>query len=256
MTGAAGVPPDAFSDDGQLWGMPVFKWDVLKQRNYDWWIERFKKNMELFDVVRLDHFRAFADYWEVPANETTAKVGEWKPGPGVDLFKTAQKELGSLPFIAEDLGDINDQVYEVRDTFDLPGMKVLQFTFGDDIDRSVHSPHNYNENAIAYTGTHDNNTTRGWFKELGEDNKQRLNKYTGKTISEEDVHTELARLAYASVAKTAIIPIQDILALDETARMNTPSSGKNNWGWRLLPGQLTEETESLLKEWTLMYNRK
>ncbi len=255
MMGVAGVPPDAFSDDGQLWGMPVFKWDVLKQRNYDWWIQRFKKNMEVFDLVRLDHFRAFADYWEVPSSSNTAKIGSWKPGPGIDIFEVAQRKLGSLPFIAEDLGDINDAVYKVRDTFNLPGMKVLQFTFGDDTDESVHSPHNYNENSIVYTGTHDNNTTIGWFKTLSASDKSRVEKYIGKTITEENVHIELAKLAYASVSKIAIIPMQDLLGLDEHSRMNTPSLTKNNWGWRLLPNQINEETENTLKSWTETFDR-
>lgn len=256
MTGVAGVPPDAFSADGQLWGMPVFKWDVLKQRNYDWWIQRFKRNMELFDVVRLDHFRAFNDYWEVPANEATAKHGEWKIGPGADLFNIALKELGSLPFIAEDLGDINDAVYELRDQFNLPGMKILQFAFGEDVQDSIHAPHNYKENFIVYTGTHDNNTVRGWFRtEVDDDNRKRIEEYLGNTVAEENIHTALEKLAYNSVAKTVILPMQDVLALDESARMNKPSSGENNWGWRMLPNQLTDEIEKMLKEWTEVYKR-
>jgi malto-oligosyltrehalose synthase/4-alpha-glucanotransferase len=256
MTGVAGVPPDAFSADGQLWGMPVFKWDVLKERNYDWWIQRFKRNMELFDIVRLDHFRAFNDYWEVPAHETTAKQGEWRTGPGADLFNTALKELGSLPFIAEDLGDINDAVYQLRDQFNLPGMKILQFAFGDNMTDSIHAPHNYSENFIVYTGTHDNNTVRGWFRtEVDDANRHRLEQYLGTNVSEDDIHTTLARLAYNSVAKTVILPMQDILGLDESARMNTPSSGNNNWGWRMLPGQVNNDTESILKKWTNKYKR-
>src|SRR5437764_4399737 len=168
-TGIAGVPPDAFSDDGQLWGMPVFKWDVLKEQNYNWWIERLRRNMELFDLVRLDHFRAFSSYWEVPAGESTARNGSWRPGPASDFFEAVQKELGSLPFVAEDLGEIDDPVYQLRDEFSLPGMKVLQFAFGTDMPRSVHIPHNYDPNFIVYTGTHDNNTTRGWFTTEADD---------------------------------------------------------------------------------------
>ncbi|CAA9485755.1 MAG: GH77 [uncultured Segetibacter sp.] len=167
MIGMAGVPPDAFSDDGQLWGMPVFLWDVLKKHHYDWWIERFKKNMELFDLLRLDHFRAFADYWEVPAKEKTARNGKWKPGPGADFFKAVKKALGDLPFIAEDLGEINDPVYELRDEFSFPGMKVLMFAFGDEMPKNPYVPHNYSENFVAYTGTHDNNTIRGWYRQEG-----------------------------------------------------------------------------------------
>ncbi|MGV3509725.1 MAG: 4-alpha-glucanotransferase, partial [Sphingobacteriaceae bacterium] len=161
MANVAGVPPDYFNDNGQLWGMPLFKWDVLKDRNYDWWVKRIKKNMQLYDLLRLDHFRAFSSYWDVPAQEETARNGEWKPGPGSDLFRVLKQELGELPFVAEDLGDIDQPVFDLRDEFDLPGMRVLQFAFGDDLPKSVHVPHNFNPNSIVYTGTHDNNTTLG-----------------------------------------------------------------------------------------------
>jgi 4-alpha-glucanotransferase len=252
----AGVPPDAFSADGQLWGMPVFKWDVLKKRNYDWWIERLKKNIELFDVVRLDHFRAFDEYWEVPAGETTAKNGEWKQCPGKDFFETVQKELGELPFIAEDLGEITPSVYQLRDAFRLPGMKVLQFAFGGDMPHSPHISHHHDQNFIVYTGTHDNNTTLGWYKtEADEEMKGRMNHYLGKTFNENEVHRELGRLAYASVGKVVILPMQDVLGLDEGSRMNKPSSGENNWNWRLVPGQLSADAENQLKEWTYLYDR-
>jgi malto-oligosyltrehalose synthase/4-alpha-glucanotransferase len=252
----AGVPPDAFSDEGQLWGMPVFKWEVLKQRNYDWWIRRLKKNAELFDIVRLDHFRAFDEYWEVPAGETTAQKGEWKPGPGNDFFETVKKELGELPFIAEDLGEITPTVYRVRDAFHLPGMKVLQFAFGSDMPLSTHIPHHYQQNFIAYTGTHDNNTTVGWYRtEASDETKKRLFQYLGKDGNENEIHKEMARLAYASVAKIAILPLQDILGLDENSRMNKPSSTENNWAWRLTPGQLGLEAENWLKELTAIYDR-
>jgi malto-oligosyltrehalose synthase/4-alpha-glucanotransferase len=255
MTGVAGTPPDAFSDNGQLWGMPVFKWNVLKERNYDWWLQRFQKNMELFDVVRLDHFRAFADYWEVPANDNTAKNGSWKPGPGADLFNTVQKELGRLPFIAEDLGDINEPVYQLRNQFNFPGMKILHFAFSEDIDTSPYIPHNYTENFIAYTGTHDNNTTRGWLRQEGRDNYHRVERYVGRQLNEDEAVQSLCRLAFASVAKTAILPMQDLLGLDENARMNIPSSSENNWGWRLLPNQITKDAEDFLNEITWLYNR-
>ncbi|MDB5249509.1 MAG: 4-alpha-glucanotransferase [Segetibacter sp.] len=255
MIGAAGVPPDAFSEDGQLWGMPVFLWDVLKKHNYDWWIGRFRKNMELFDLVRLDHFRAFADYWEVPAEEKTAKNGKWKPGPGKHFFEVVEKEFGKLPFIAEDLGEINEPVYELRDAFNFPGMKILQFAFGDGMPKNPYIPHNYSENFVAYTGTHDNNTIRGWYRQEGCKYHHQIEKYIGKSLTEDDMHIEMCRLAYSSVAKIAILPIQDVLGLDETGRMNTPASGENNWGWRLLPGQVTAEAEQLLNEWTSLYNR-
>lgn len=255
-TGMAGVPPDAFSADGQLWGMPVFKWDVLKERNYDWWMNRLKKNIELFDTVRLDHFRAFDEYWEVPAEETTAKNGQWKPCPGKDFFETAKKELGTLPFIAEDLGEITESVYQLRDEFKLPGMKVLQFAFGEDMPYSPHINHQHEHNFIVYTGTHDNNTTLGWYKtEADEGTKKRMGLYLGKIFNKEAIHQELSRLAYSSTAKTVIIPMQDILGLDQNSRMNKPSSAENNWNWRLLPGQLSEEAGNLLREWTVIYGR-
>ena len=256
-TGMAGVPPDAFSDDGQLWGMPVFRWEVLKERGYDWWIDRLRKNQELFDLVRLDHFRAFADYWEVPAGETTARNGEWKPGPGADFFMAVEKALGELPFVAEDLGEITPPVLHLRDQFRLPGMKILQFAFGSDMPRSDYIPHNYTQNFLVYTGTHDNNTIRGWFnRDADEATRLRLEKYVGRPLSAAEIHLELGRMAYASLARIAILPLQDVLALDETARMNTPASGENNWGWRLMPGQLTAADEERLRQWTIMYNRE
>jgi 4-alpha-glucanotransferase len=256
ITGVAGVPPDYFNSDGQLWGMPVFKWDVLKNRNYDWWIQRIKKNMEFYDVLRLDHFRAFADYWEVAAKEKTAKKGTWKPGPGADFFQAIKNALGELPFIAEDLGDINDEVHKLRDDFNLPGMKVLQFAFGNDMSTSIYIPHNYNANYLAYTGTHDNNTTVGWFRQdAGKTERKNLYRYLGVKPKEKNIHTLLSKLAYSSVAQTAIIPLQDLLGLDENSRMNIPASMDKNWVWRLKRKQLTEEYEKQLREWVKMYNR-
>ncbi|GAA4330128.1 malto-oligosyltrehalose synthase [Flaviaesturariibacter amylovorans] len=254
--GLAGVPPDAFSSDGQLWGMPVFRWDVLKARHYDWWVERLQRNIELFDLVRLDHFRAFAAYWEVPAGATTARNGTWKEGPGADFFDSLKEQLGALPFVAEDLGDIDDAVLELRDRFDLPGMKVLQFAFGEDLPESPHIPHNYREHFLAYTGTHDNNTTKGWWRqEASTEMRERLGVYAGYLLNEDDVPPLLCRMALASLAQTAILPVQDLLGLDETARMNTPAQGEHNWGWRLLPGQLDKDARRRLRQWTELYNR-
>ncbi|MGZ5135297.1 MAG: 4-alpha-glucanotransferase, partial [Flavitalea sp.] len=256
-TGMAGVPPDAFSADGQLWGMPVFKWDVLKENNYAWWVDRLKKNMELFDSIRLDHFRAFSAYWKVPAGEATARNGEWITGPGSDFFHQLREQLGELPFVAEDLGEIDDPVYRLRDEFKLPGMKVLQFAFGGDMPRSIHIPHNYSENFIVYTGTHDNNTIRGWFTtEADEENRLALERYVGRPLSAAEIPIVMARMAYSSVAKIAILPLQDVLGLDHQSRMNIPASAENNWGWRLLPGQLTGIAERNLRKWTRMYNRE
>ncbi len=256
MTGVAGVPPDYFNRNGQLWGMPTFRWDVLKKRKYDWWLQRISKNMELYDLLRLDHFRAFADYWEVPAKDKTAIHGKWRSGPRLHFFNALQRERGDLPFVAEDLGDINDAVYRLRDEFKLPGMKVLQFAFGDSMPQSDYIPHNYTANFLAYTGTHDNNTTRGWFRQSASKKDQRqIAAYLGKRINEKNIHQELARAAYASVAKTVILPLQDVLGLDERARMNTPASIEGNWLWRLKPDVLTNIVENQLREWTKLYNR-
>ena len=255
--GLAGVPPDAFSADGQLWGMPVFRWDVLKERNYNWWIERLKKQIELFDKVRLDHFRAFAAYWEVPAGEETARNGQWQPGPGADFFKVLKETFGELPFIAEDLGDIDDDVLTLRDDFDMPGMKILQFAFGNDDGGSDYLPHNYDRNFIVYTGTHDNNTTRGWYRqEADPKTRKRIDTYTGRQLTEDDIPPLFCRMAYASVADTAILPLQDVLGLDEVARMNIPASGTDNWAWRLLPGQVSKQTADTLRHWSKIYNRR
>jgi 4-alpha-glucanotransferase len=251
----AGVPPDAFSEEGQLWGMPVFNWDVLKEQNFDWWIKRLQVNRELFDVTRLDHFRAFSAYWEVPAHEPTARNGTWQKGPGAQLFKAAKESLGALPFIAEDLGEIDEPVYKLRDQFELPGMNVLQFAFGSDMPRSTHTPHNYRQHSIVYTGTHDNNTTRGWYKEEKGKAQKQLEKYMGRKIKEQESPFVFCCMAYGSVADTAILPVQDVLGLDESARMNTPSSAENNWNWRLWSGQITPEAEKRLRGWTRIYNR-
>jgi 4-alpha-glucanotransferase len=252
----AGVPPDYFNADGQLWGMPVFRWDVMKRQNYSWWIDRLKRNIEMFDLVRLDHFRAFQDYWEVPAKEKTARNGSWKPGPGREFFQIAKKQLNDLPFVAEDLGDINDRVYALRDQFALPGMKVIQFAFGDDLGESPHAPHQYKSNYAAYTGTHDNNTTRGWFrKDIGEKTRQLISDYLGKKITERNVPRELIREVFKSVADTVIIPMQDWLGLDEKARINTPASVKNNWTWRMTKGDSNNSLITEIRELSLLYGR-
>ena len=250
------MPPDYFNAEGQLWGMPVFRWEVLKSQNYKWWVQRIRKNMELFDLLRLDHFRAFASYWEVPAAEKTAKNGEWKTGPGSDLFKVLQQELGELPFVAEDLGEITEDVYQLRDEFGFPGMKVLQFAFGEDMVESPHIPHNYTPDYFAYTGTHDNNTSLGWFtKDADPQSIKRLEQYAGTAVSRLNVNWVLIRLAYASVAKTLIVPMQDILGLGKKSRMNMPASTEHNWGWRMQPGELRQWMQKKLRKLVLLYNR-
>lgn len=255
--GIAGVPPDYFNEEGQLWGMPVYRWEVMAQEGYAWWKQRLRKNMELFDLLRLDHFRAFASYWEVPAGEETAVNGTWKPGPGAEFFEVMREELAELPFIAEDLGDIDDDVYLLRDQFAMPGMKVLQFAFGDDMPCSIHIPHQYDtENCIVYTGTHDNTTTKAWFKsESTKENRKNLECYLGRPVTKDNVHYKLIRLAYASVARLAIIPVQDVLGLGKKARMNTPSSIENNWAWRLGPGELKQDHGKMLRELSRIFGR-
>lgn len=256
MTKGAGVPPDYFNPEGQSWRMPLFRWDRLKKQNYAWWIERLRKNMERYDWLRLDHFRAFASYWEVDANESTARNGQWVPGPGADFFNVVKAELGDLPFVAEDLGKIDADVYALRDEFDLPGMQVLQFAFGENMAHTVNSLHHHRANAITYTGTHDNNTCRGWYRQDTERREiSQLEHYVGHGVTEEDVHLVLARLAYASVANVAILPLPDVLGLDESARINNPGSSANNWRWRLLPQQLTPALEQQLREWATIYDR-
>jgi 4-alpha-glucanotransferase len=256
LKSVAGVPPDYFNADGQLWGMPVFNWPKLKVDKFDWWVRRLKKNIELFDVLRLDHFRAFADYWEVDAQDKNARNGRWVPGPGEEFFHVVQKQLGSLPFIAEDLGDINEKVYQLRDAFNFPGMKVLQFAFGDNLGKSDYIPHHYSNNFVVYTGTHDNNTTVGWFrKDINAGVRSALSNYFGRRINEGNVHIELSRCAYQSVAKMAIIPMQDVLGLDESARMNRPASVEKNWIWRLRDEVSFPKIEARLKLWAELYDR-
>ncbi len=253
---AAGVPPDYFNADGQLWGMPTFKWDKLKEDGYGWWVERIRKNMELYDVLRLDHFRAFYDYWEVPGKSKTAKDGVWKKGPGKPLFDALEKALGKLPFIAEDLGDISEGVYVLRGQLKLPGMKVLQFAFGEDLPSSPHIPHNYRTEFVAYTGTHDNNTAVGWYrKDADEETRQRLSAYAGVKVSDKNVHGILTRLAWASVAELAIVPMQDVLALDEKSRMNVPATTGTNWKWRLQAKQMKTSEAKWLKELSGLFGR-
>lgn len=255
MQYAAGVPPDYFNADGQLWGMPVFNWEKLKQQGYDWWVKRIRKNIQLFDIVRLDHFRAFSSYWSVPATESTAVNGQWKTGPGDDLFKALKKQLGHLPFIAEDLGDIDAAVYALRDKWQLPGMKVLQFAFGETA-TSTHTPHNYTPNHVAYTGTHDNNTTRGWFEdETDQKVRDQLERYADVKVKAKNVNELLIKAAFASVANIAIVPIQDLLGLGGNARMNLPATTDGNWAWRLTSADLENLSVKKLKKWTILYNR-
>ncbi len=255
MKGVAGVPPDYFNNEGQLWGMPVFCWDVMREHKFDWWLKRLRKNLELFDEVRLDHFRAFVDYWEVPADKTTAVHGSWQKGPGKEFFEAVKKEFGSLPFVAEDLGEINPEVFSLRDALQLPGMKILQFAFEEDMTESIYSAHNFTENFIVYTGTHDNNTTRGWYrKDISEEHRKRIASFFPTKVTEKNITELMIRLGYGSVAKIVITPMQDLLNLNESARMNMPSTYQNNWLWQMksrAPKSLSEQ----LITFSRLYNR-
>jgi 4-alpha-glucanotransferase len=256
MAGVAGVPPDYFNSDGQLWGMPVYNWDVLKKRKFDWWINRLRKNMELVDCLRLDHFRAFDKFWEVPANDKNAIGGKWKAAPGKELFYALREKFGSLPFIAEDLGDVDEKVFDLRDEFELPGMKVLQFAFNDHMAASPHIPHNFEKNFAVYTGTHDNNTSRGWFRrEVKSDVKGQIKKYFGQPITDKNIHIKMIQLAYASVADLCIIPMQDVLGLDEKSRMNVPATTAGNWQWRMSSIKDAKRQEKWLRNLAELYGR-
>lgn len=234
MLGTGGAPPDYYSKTGQFWNMPVYNWDKIKSDDYSWWRKRVARNMEWYDVVRFDHFRGFSGFWEVKAGEKTAVNGQWTDGPGEDFFLRLKKDFHNMPFIAEDLGDIDNKVYRLRDNFGLPGMKVLQFAFNNAREKSIHLPHNYISNCIVYTGTHDNNTTRGWYeKELNSYFKKRMEEYLNKKVSGETIQEEFIRLAYGSVAFIAIIPLQDILGSDHTERFNNPGGSKDSWKWKL-----------------------
>ena len=235
-TFVAGVPPDRFSSTGQLWGNPVYRWEALKEDGYAWWIKRIEHDMKLYDLVRIDHFRGFVAYWEVPAGEKTALRGQWVKVPAEDFFTTLRQHLTDLPILAEDLGIITPDVREIMDRFGIPGMRVLLFAFGEDLPTNPYAPHNHVKNCVVYTGTHDTNPVRGWFeKEATSEERERLFRYLGRKVSAEDVSWEFIRLAMMSVADTAILPMQDILGLGEEARMNRPATTEKNWQWRLSP---------------------
>lgn len=256
----AGVPPDYFSPTGQRWGNPLYRWDVMQQRGFDWWIERCRSAFGLYDRVRIDHFRGFESYWEVPASEPTAIKGRWVQAPGYELFRAIEKALRPanaptdyrLPIIAEDLGVITPEVEALRDAFHFPGMRVLQFAFVADASSS-YLPHNYIRNCVAYSGTHDNNTTVGWFNSLDVPTRRQVLSYTG--TDGRHIHWDMARLLMMSVADTIVLTAQDILGLGEEARMNLPGRPHGNWQWRLLPGQLTKELAGRLREMTVTYGR-
>jgi 4-alpha-glucanotransferase len=248
----AGVPPDYFSATGQLWGNPLYRWDILAATGYAWWIDRLRTALSLVDVLRLDHFRGFAAYWAVPGDAPTAETGTWEPGPGADFFTALQEALGSLPFIAEDLGVITPDVVALRERFGFPGMKVLQFAFDGDA-TSPHLPHNYSPHCVVYTGTHDNDTTAGWF--VTAPRKVRAHALAYMASDGANPAWDLVRLASASVAETAIVPLQDLLGLGSAARMNRPGQPGGNWRWRYTPDMLTEELAHRARTLGALYGR-
>lgn len=249
----AGVPPDYFSATGQLWGNPIYNWDYIQENDFKWWIQRFRGLFDRVDLVRIDHFRGFEAYWAVPLGEETAVNGEWKLAPGKELFKRLQQELGRLPIIAEDLGLITPEVEALRDEFEFPGMKVLHFAFDSETD-NPYLPFNYDRNYVVYTGTHDNDTTVGWFNRRSPEEQGRVTRYLGCT-SADGIHWDLMRLAFSSVANQAITPLQDVLGLDSDARMNEPSRAMGNWGWRYSADALTDEVGHRLRAMTELYGR-
>jgi 4-alpha-glucanotransferase len=252
----AGVPPDYFSPTGQRWGNPLYNWEAQKKTGYAWWIKRLKATLANFDLVRLDHFRGFHDAWHIPADAPTAETGEWVPGPGSDFFRTVEKALGGLPLVAEDLGDISPGVRQLRDEFHLPGMRILQFAWNNQPE-NLFLPHNYTPNTVVYTGTHDNDTTRGWYSSLPYHDKQFLWRYQNKPpIEDHDISWELIRMAWSSVADYAIVPLQDLLNLDSHARMNLPGREEGNWHWRVTTDQPIEQALQGLRDLTWLYNRR
>lgn len=251
-TVVAGVPPDYFSKTGQLWGNPLYNWDRHEETGYRWWIDRIRSNLRLVDMLRLDHFRGFEGYWEVPAGERTAENGHWVKAPGNDFFSILKQELGDLPLIAEDLGVITPPVEELRDRFGFPGMKVLQFAFDGKSD-NPYLPHNYGQNYVVYTGTHDNDTTTGWYEKEDKKIRDQIRRYLGR--SGQDIAWDMIRCAFASVANTAIIPLQDTMNLGSAARMNMPSQGGGNWQWRFTKEMLRAEIIERLRELSELYDR-
>jgi len=248
----AGVPPDYFSKTGQLWGNPLYDWEALKRTGYAWWIDRLRATLKQVDLIRLDHFRGFEAYWEVPAGLPTAEVGRWVKGPGVDLFRAIEKALGHLPLIAEDLGVIGPEVEALRDGLKLPGMCILQFAFGGEVENRF-LPHNYERNRVVYSGTHDNDTTRGWYAAISDKERHEVRRYLGRDGS--DISWDLIRLAWMSVADYALTPLQDILDLGTDARMNLPGRPAGNWGWRCRADQLSDGPLNRLRDLTEVYWR-
>ena len=254
-TGVAGCPPDGFSATGQLWGNPLYDWKYHKKTGFEWWINRIRNCYKLYDVVRIDHFRGFDEYYNIPYGDPTAEFGKWEKGPGIALFKTLKKELGELDIIAEDLGFLTDSVLKLVKDTGYPGMKVIEFAF-DSREDSDYLPHRYTNNCVVYTGTHDNNTLQGWITELSKHDKDFAERYlNNKKTPAEEIHWDYVRLAMSSVADLCVIPIQDYLGLGKEARINTPATLGNNWKWRLSEKMLTKALSKRIHDLTKLYAR-
>lgn len=249
----AGCPPDAFSATGQLWGNPLYDWEYMRKQDYAWWVERIRYCYELYDIVRIDHFRGFDEYYSIPYGDSTAEFGHWEKGPGYELFQVIKKKLGKIKVIAEDLGFLTDSVVKLVKKTGYPGMKVLQFAF-DSREESDYLPHNYVANSIVYTGTHDNDTTKHWYNTMSSHDRKFAARYLDVTSSKQ-ICKKMIRAALSSVSETAVIPIQDYLELDGEARMNEPSTLGKNWKWRLTEGQLTDELAKEIRKLTKLYGR-
>jgi len=253
----AGTPPDYFSKTGQLWGNPVYNWAALKNDNFKWWIKRIAHNFKLFDLVRLDHFLGFVNYYEIPAADSTALNGKWVSAPVEDFFNALYQKFPDLPIIAEDLGTLSVDVLNFISKYNLPGMKVLMFAFGDDMNKNLYLPHNHTERSVVYTGTHDNNTVKGWWRnDAREIEKENFGKYINKWIDENNVTDEMCWMAMNSKSLICILPLQDILNLNESARMNIPGVGKGNWSWRVNEGWINDDLISKLTYYTHISNRE
>ena len=251
----AGCPPDGFSADGQLWGNPLFNWELMKEQNYSWWVDRIAYQTKIYDVLRIDHFRGFDAYYSIPYGEKTARNGEWKEGPGIDLFNVINEKLGELPIIAEDLGFLTDSVRQLLKDTGFPGMKVLEFAFDSRDTESGYLPHLYNKNCVVYAGTHDNDTILGWFEAISKEDAEYAKKYM-RLSEAEGYHWGMMRTAWACIADTAIMQMQDILGLGKSARMNTPSTlSDKNWSWRCLPGAYNDTLAEVLHAEMKLYGR-
>jgi len=251
----SGVPPDYFSETGQLWGTPVYDWKALEKNKFDWWIKRLAQNLRLYDIVRLDHFRAFSAYWEVPVEEETAINGKWVKIPGKAFFTEVKKQFPKMPFIAEDLGELDEPVYKLIRDFDFPIMKVLQFAFGEDMGTNPYILHNHVKNSVAFTGTHDNNTTKGWYHAAGRAERKRVSEYVGAKVTANNIHEILHRMVLMSVSQLAVVPIQDLIGLDESAIMNRPGTSDGNWAWQLTQDQIPLDRASEIKKLNMRYGR-